>query len=147
MRLLARQRIYERGAEAGFAFATLVHPWAVVASSVQILAGAQVLAGVVVGPGAQIGADAIINTRSSTDHDVIVGAHSHIAPGVTDRQEVRDVERDLPDVILDLDVVEVSADIKKNEPSHEYEDENRRGGDDGALEAEPKKVPSEDFCC
>lgn len=78
-----RQSIYERGATAGFTYATLIHPSAVIAQTAQIGAGAQVLAGAVVGTGAVIGEGAILNTKASVDHDTMVGKHSHIAPGAT----------------------------------------------------------------
>ena len=41
------------------------------------------MSGVILQSGVTIGENTIINTRSSIDHDVKVGAYSHIAPGVT----------------------------------------------------------------
>ena len=78
-----RQKVNERGTEAGFAFATLIHPAAVIAESAVIGDGAQVLAGVVVGPGAVVGGGVILNTKASIDHDTVVGELSHVAPGAT----------------------------------------------------------------
>ncbi|GGJ11273.1 pilus assembly protein [Alicyclobacillus cellulosilyticus] len=79
----ARIRVYKRFVDLGFQFATVIHPSAVVASSVEIGRGVQVMAGAVVQPGARIGDNAIVNTRASVDHDCDVGPHAHIAPGVT----------------------------------------------------------------
>jgi UDP-perosamine 4-acetyltransferase len=45
--------------------------------------GVQIMAGTVVQPGSKIGDNTILNTRSSVDHDCEIGAHVHIAPGVT----------------------------------------------------------------
>lgn len=78
-----RRAIFERFLARGFAFATVVHPSAVVASDVELGEGAQVMAGVVLQPGCHIGRNAIINTRASVDHDCTIGDHAHIAPGVT----------------------------------------------------------------
>jgi sugar O-acyltransferase (sialic acid O-acetyltransferase NeuD family) len=78
-----RQQLFQRFKEMGYNFATVVHPSAIVASDVVLCEGAQVMAGVVIQPGSQIGINSIINTRASVDHDCIIGAHVHIAPGVT----------------------------------------------------------------
>ncbi len=78
-----RRGIFERLRGRGFRFLTLVHPAAVVAEDALIEEGAQVMAGAVVNPGARVGADAIVNTRAGIDHDVEVGAHTHVAPGAT----------------------------------------------------------------
>lgn len=60
---------------------SLVHPAAVVASSVEIGAGSVVMAGAVINPYAKIGNGCIINTCSSVDHDSIVGDFSHVSVG------------------------------------------------------------------
>jgi UDP-perosamine 4-acetyltransferase len=67
----------------GYAFATVVHPSAVVASDAILGEGAQVMAGAVLQPGCSLGEDVIINTRVSVDHDCSIGPHVHLAPGVT----------------------------------------------------------------
>ena len=64
-------------------FPPVVHPSAVVASSVSLGSGVQVLAGAVVQAGCRIHDNVIVNTRSSVDHDCSIGAHAHVAPGVT----------------------------------------------------------------
>lgn len=77
-----RRRAFEAFRQAGYAFAQVQHPAAVIASSSAVLGeGCQIMAGAVIQPGARIGADAIINTRASIDHDCVVGDHSHVAPG------------------------------------------------------------------
>ncbi len=61
---------------------TIIHPAAVVASSVSVGAGVFVGAGAIVIADAAIGPGAIINTAASVDHDCEIGAAAHIAPGV-----------------------------------------------------------------
>lgn len=78
-----RKALYSRLSGMGFHFPALVHPFAWVSSGASINDGAQIMAGAVVQPGARVGDNSIINTRSSIDHDTHVGAHCHIAPGVT----------------------------------------------------------------
>lgn len=82
-RTVARRAIYERFAARGYRFATVVDPLALLAGPVEIGEGAQVLAGAVVQPGTRLGVNCIVNTRASIDHDCVIGAHAHIAPGAT----------------------------------------------------------------
>ena len=79
--LTARAAIYRRFSDAGFRFAMLRHPSAVVARSAALGEGAQIMAGAVVQCGAEIGANSIVNTRASVDHDCRIGNSVHIAPG------------------------------------------------------------------
>lgn len=81
--LTRRIDVFARFVRAGFRFATLVHPAAVVAEDVTLGQGAQVMAGAILQPGCRIGENAIINTGAVVDHDCVVGAHTHIAPGAT----------------------------------------------------------------
>lgn len=66
-----------------FQFPALVHPTAWVAPTAELGEGAQIMAGAIIQPDTVIGANTIINTRASADHDCRIGAHCHIAPGVT----------------------------------------------------------------
>jgi UDP-perosamine 4-acetyltransferase len=76
-----RRRLFERFHEAGFRFATVMHPAAIMASDVVLGEGAQVMAGAVLQPGVVVGANAIVNTGALVDHDVRLGDHCHVAPG------------------------------------------------------------------
>lgn len=78
-----RRELFDRFAARGYLFATVVHPAAVVASDAVLEEGAQVMAGAVIQPGCRVGRNSIINTKSSADHDCLIGDHVHIAPGVT----------------------------------------------------------------
>ncbi|MCX7933981.1 MAG: acetyltransferase [Planctomycetota bacterium] len=68
-------------AEAGFDFATIVHPRATVAPDARLGAGTAVLAGAVINSGAILGCGVIVNTCASVDHDCAVEDFAHIAPG------------------------------------------------------------------
>ena len=78
-----RRELFLRFSGQDYSFPPIVHPSAVVASSVSLGSGVQVLAGAVVQPGCRICENVILNTRSSLDHDCTVGAHAHVAPGAT----------------------------------------------------------------
>ncbi|MEC7729348.1 MAG: acetyltransferase [Pseudomonadota bacterium] len=78
-----RAELFRRQSEAGFCFQPLIHPSAWVSASAVLEDGVQVMAGAVVQAGVRLGANSILNTRSSLDHDCLVGASVHVAPGVT----------------------------------------------------------------
>lgn len=78
-----RRELFENFTGAGYRFATVIHPSAIIASDAELGEGAQLMAGVVIQPGCRIGRNAIINTRASIDHDCTIGDHVHVAPGVT----------------------------------------------------------------
>lgn len=59
----------------------VIHPSAIVHSSAKIGMGIYIGANAIIQPGAIISDHAIINTGSIIEHDVKVGAYSHIAPG------------------------------------------------------------------
>ncbi|WP_309678419.1 sugar O-acyltransferase, partial [Polaromonas sp.] len=79
----AREEVYTRLRQAGFHFPALVHPAAWVASSARLAQGVQIMAGAVVQPDCSIGENTIINTHASVDHDCVIGANVHMAPGAT----------------------------------------------------------------
>jgi UDP-perosamine 4-acetyltransferase len=79
---LARRRaVFEKFHAAGYRFAQVVHPSAVVSRRAALGEGTQVMAGAVIQADAEIGANSLINTRASVDHDSRIGAHVHVAPG------------------------------------------------------------------
>lgn len=78
-----RKNVFEYFVCKGYKFAKVIHPSAIISPRAFLADGVQVLAGGIVNPGVRIGADSIVNTRASLDHDVQVGTHVHIAPGVT----------------------------------------------------------------
>jgi sugar O-acyltransferase (sialic acid O-acetyltransferase NeuD family) len=70
-------------------FGTVVHPSAVVHSSVALGAGTVVLAGAIIQPDTTLGGHVIVNTGASADHDCVLGDYVHIAPGVRLAGDVR----------------------------------------------------------
>ena len=77
-----RCQIFRQLRERGEHFATAIHPYAVLASDVQVGPGTMICAGVVVNTGSLIGANVILNTGCTVDHHNRIGDHAHIAPGV-----------------------------------------------------------------
>lgn len=75
-----RCHLAERYGAAGFQFARVVHPRAIVIDA-QIDAGAQVMAGAIVQVGACVGAGAIVNSGAIVEHDCVIGELAHVAPG------------------------------------------------------------------
>src|SRR5262249_22465651 len=69
--------------EPGIAFATLIHPSAVVADPALVGEGTVVMAGAVVNPGTVIGRHAVLNTNCSVDHDCQIGDFASVSPGAT----------------------------------------------------------------
>jgi UDP-perosamine 4-acetyltransferase len=78
-----RERLYSSWRERGFAFPSLVHPFAWVAADAKLGPGVQVMAGAVIQPGCKVDENSIINTRATVDHDCCVGRNVHVAPGST----------------------------------------------------------------
>lgn len=88
-----RAAVYERFKGRGYSFPVVRHPSAVVAGDADIGPGVHLLAGSVVITGTAIGPNTIVNTKASVDHDGRIGAHVHLAPGVTLSGGVRVGER------------------------------------------------------
>ncbi len=78
-----RQKVYEKFKRQGYHFRQVIHPTAVVSRWANLCEGVQAMAGAVVNIGTHIGENSIINTNASVDHDCVIGAHVHIAPGAT----------------------------------------------------------------
>lgn len=84
-----RASFIARAAAAGLAFATVVHPSAVIARTACLGRDVLVMPGVVLGAGVRIGDHCIVNGAASIDHDgvltegVIIGPGVHFAGGVT----------------------------------------------------------------
>ncbi|MBY7663304.1 acetyltransferase [Staphylococcus agnetis] len=64
-------------------YATLIHPSAIISSSVKIGFGTVVMANVVINADATIGDHAIINTGAIVEHDNILSNYVHISPNAT----------------------------------------------------------------
>ena len=78
----ARRDVYQYVREKAIPLINAIHPRAVIARDVQLGAGIVAFANVVVNSGSRVGDNVILNTACAVDHDCIIGAHAHIAPGV-----------------------------------------------------------------
>ena len=67
--------------EANLHIVSLIHPNAIIASSVKIGIGTVVMAGAVLNPYTEIGKGCIINTCASVDHDCRIGDFVHVSVG------------------------------------------------------------------
>ena len=76
-----RRAVQTRLEAAGFRFAGVRHPGAIISPHADIGPGAQLLARCVVQTGARIGAGAIVNTGAIVEHGCRLGAFSHCATG------------------------------------------------------------------
>jgi sugar O-acyltransferase (sialic acid O-acetyltransferase NeuD family) len=76
-----RKAIYVKFKNAGYSFANVIHPSAMIMDDVQLGEGVQIMAGAIVQPGCVIGDNSIINTGAIVDHDCMIGEHVHVAPG------------------------------------------------------------------
>jgi len=77
----ARAKMVHRAANAGWKPATLKHPSAIVANSVQLGPGSYVGAGSVISVNVKIGAHVIVNMCASVGHDAIIEDFSQVSPG------------------------------------------------------------------
>ena len=78
-----RKSIFEHFTAKGYVFTNVIHPTAIVASSVKIGRGVQIMAGAIIQTNASVADNTIVNTGSIIDHDSVIGRHVHLAPGVT----------------------------------------------------------------
>lgn len=77
----SRIAVFERLAQAGFEFPTLVHPSAVVEPSAELAAGVQVFPQAYVGSSAQVGRGCILNTGTIVSHDCRLADYANLSPG------------------------------------------------------------------
>ena len=78
-----RANAFDHVRSLGFSFVNVVHPSAVVASTVRMGTGNTLAANSVLNAGAVVGADVIVNTGATVDHECVIGDHVHISPGAT----------------------------------------------------------------
>ena len=78
-----RFSLYDYFKELGYKFETVIANQAIVSTYASLGEGVQVMAGAIIQTGTVIGDNTIVNTGAIIDHDCDIGAHNHIAPGVT----------------------------------------------------------------
>jgi UDP-perosamine 4-acetyltransferase len=76
-----RSRMAQHALRLGFALASAVHPSAQVSPHARLGRGVAIMPAVAVNAGSVIGDNAVLNTSSSVDHDCLLGASVHVAPG------------------------------------------------------------------
>ena len=75
-----RAKLYKKCMDNGLEIVTLIHPTAVLSSSVTIDEGTVIMAGVVINADANIGRCCIINSSCVIEHDNIIENFVHISP-------------------------------------------------------------------
>lgn len=78
-----RRDFLEMFSKSGFSTPTLVHDSAVVSTLAHIGENSHILAGAVIGPMVELGEACIVNTNASVDHECVLAAGVHVAPGAT----------------------------------------------------------------
>lgn len=78
---VVRQNLQEKFEAKGLTIATLIHPFAVVGTNVNIKSGTVIMAGAVINPDTLIGKGVIVNTCASVDHDNVIEDYTHISIG------------------------------------------------------------------
>jgi UDP-perosamine 4-acetyltransferase len=78
-----RKKIFKKYFEKGFSFPPIIHSSASVSKYSELGDGVQIMAGAIVQPSVKIGKNTIINTKSSIEHDCVIGDDCHIAPAAT----------------------------------------------------------------
>jgi sugar O-acyltransferase (sialic acid O-acetyltransferase NeuD family) len=84
-----RKRAFEALTAASANIATVVHPRATLGTGVCLGRGVVALSNVVVNADTTVGDNVILNTACTVEHDNIISAHAHLAPGVVTAAEVR----------------------------------------------------------
>jgi sugar O-acyltransferase (sialic acid O-acetyltransferase NeuD family) len=78
-----RREFLEVFRKSGFKTPTLIHSSAVVSRSAHIGENSHILAGAVIAPMVELGEACIVNTNASVDHECLLAAGVHVAPGAT----------------------------------------------------------------
>lgn len=73
-----REKIFQQLTEAGFKFASVVHPRSIVSPSASLGAGSVVMAGAIVGTEASLGIGTIVNCGAVVNHQAKVEAYGHL---------------------------------------------------------------------
>jgi sugar O-acyltransferase (sialic acid O-acetyltransferase NeuD family) len=79
---LIREKILKKAADAGFEFATLIHPRVEKSKTVAVKEGTIICAGNILTTNIHIGKHVHINLDCTVGHDVIMGDYTTLAPGV-----------------------------------------------------------------
>lgn len=78
---IRREQVSKNFQSLGYEFLSIIHPSAIVSTSVNITSGVQIMAKSVIQTGSSVGFCSVINTGGIIDHDCKIGDFSHISPG------------------------------------------------------------------
>lgn len=78
-----RAKLQQKVKQEGFGVATLVHPSAIISSSITLGEGIVIMPNVVINAQAKIGDGAILNTACVIEHECKIGNFVHISPNVS----------------------------------------------------------------
>lgn len=76
-----RASIFSQYKQRGYNFLSVIHPSAIIASSVKLGEGIQVMAGAIIQTNTEISDNSIINSGAIVDHECRIGTSVHVAPG------------------------------------------------------------------
>lgn len=78
-----RTNLFDYFSNYGYKFQSVIAPSAIIAGGVKLEGGVQVMHGAIIQTNASIAKNCIVNSGSIVEHDCVIGAHNHIAPGAT----------------------------------------------------------------
>lgn len=78
-----RTNLFDYFSNYGYKFQSVIAPSAIIAGGVKLEGGVQVMHGAIIQTNASIAKNCIVNSGSVVEHDCVIGAHNHIAPGAT----------------------------------------------------------------
>lgn len=77
-----RADLFYRVEKLGYNMPVIIHPTAIISKHTSIGKGVFINAGVIINANAEIDANTIINTGAIIEHEVVIGKHCHVCPGV-----------------------------------------------------------------
>ena len=77
----SNKRIFDLVRSLGFEVINVVHPSAIIASTVHMGCGNRIFAGAIINPDTVLGSNVVINTGAIVEHDCRIGDHAQVAPG------------------------------------------------------------------
>ncbi len=77
----SRWNFFDLARKKGYYFPPLIHPSAILSQFATLTDGVQIMAGAIIQPNTELGVNAVVNTRSSIDHDCRIGDNVFIGPG------------------------------------------------------------------
>ena len=112
--LTKREKLYNQ-LSLKFSIPTIIHPRAMIESSVRMGDGNQIMSGAIIGSDALIGNNCIINSGAIISHDCIIGHSTHVTPGAVLAGHVKTGERCLIGMSVNIMIgAEIGNDVTIN---------------------------------